>query len=67
MVEIVDTKTTIIIIVAVIAFTIGIIVLVSWDNSNAKAVEDMNCTEIWDIIGENIEANYWWFVKECWK
>ncbi len=72
--EIVDKKTVIIIVVTVIAFTLGIIFIGS-TMSNADAIEEMSCTELWDSITEHVEeigllppkAHAQWLVKECWS
>ncbi len=72
------TSETVIISMAIILFTIGLITIVYYDGLdeiNVDEIDEMSCTELWDSITEHVEevgllppkAHAQWLVRECWS
>jgi len=69
------TGETVIISLAIILFTLGLIVIVYYDGLDEIDVNEKSCTELWDSITEHVEevgllppkAHAQWLVKECWS
>jgi len=72
------TSETVIISLAIILFTIGLIAIVYYDGLdeiNVDEIDEMSCTELWDSITEHVEevgllppkAHAQWLVRECWS
>ena len=68
------TSETVIISLAIVLFTLGLIAIVYYDGLDEN-VDEMSCTELWDSITEHVEevgllppkAHAQWLVKECWS
>jgi hypothetical protein len=72
------TGETVIISLAIILFTLGLIVIVYYDGLdeiNMIDLDEMDCTELWNTITEHVEevgllppkAHAQWLVMECWS
>lgn len=69
------TSETVIISLAIVLFTLGLIAIVYYDGLDEINVDEMDCTELWDSITEHVEevglippkAHAQWLVKECWS
>jgi len=69
------TSETVIISLAIVLFTLGLIAIVYYDGLDEINVDEMSCTELWDSITEHVEevgllppkAHAQWLVKECWS
>jgi len=69
------TSETVIISLAIVLFTLGLIAIVYYDGLDEINVDEMDCTELWDSITEHVEevglippkAHAQWLVRECWS
>lgn len=69
------TSETVIISLAIVLFTLGLIAIVYYSGLDEINVDEMSCTELWDSITEHVEevgllppkAHAQWLVKECWS